>query len=52
MGQLTRDPIKVSSSQGESKVMMTSEGFSPLFSVVVPNAIRGEKLARGIILVW
>lgn len=43
---LTRDPIKVSSSQDESKVMMTSEGFSPLFSVVVPNAIRGEKLAR------
>ena len=25
---------------------MTSEGFSPLFSVVVPNAIRGDKLAR------
>jgi PmbA protein len=25
---------------------MTSEGFSPLFSVVVPNAVKGEKLAR------
>jgi len=26
---------------------MTSDGFSPLFSVVVPSAISGEKLARG-----
>ncbi len=25
---------------------MTSEGFSPLFSVVVPTAIKGEKLVR------
>lgn len=44
---LTRDPIKIESSSAESAVMMTSEGFSPLFSVVVPNAIKGEKLARG-----
>ena len=27
-------------------MLMTSEGFSPLFSVVVPNAVKGEKLAR------
>ena len=26
---------------------MTSGGFSPLFSVVVPSAIKGERLARG-----
>ena len=26
---------------------MTSDGFSPLFSVVVPSAIKGERLARG-----
>ena len=44
--QLTRDPIKVDSSEDESPVLMTSEGFSPLFSVVVPNAVKGEKLAR------
>ena len=44
--KLTRDPIKVDSSLDESPVLMTSEGFSPLFSVVVPNAIRGDKLAR------
>ena len=43
---LTRDPIKVETSGNDSVVMMTSEGFSPLFSVVVPNAIRGEKLVR------
>lgn len=44
--KLTRDPIKVDTSLDESPVLMTSEGFSPLFSVVVPNAIRGDKLAR------
>jgi len=44
--KLTRDPIKVDTSSDESPVLMTSEGFSPLFSVVVPNAIRGDKLAR------
>ncbi len=44
--RLTRDPIKVESVSDESPIIMTSEGFSPLFSVVVPNAIRGEKLAR------
>ena len=46
LAKLTRDPIKVDSSLDESPVLMTSEGFSPLFSVVVPNAIRGDKLAR------
>jgi len=44
--KLTRDPIKVGSIQDETPVLMTSEGFSPLFSVVVPNAVKGEKLAR------
>jgi PmbA protein len=44
--KLTRNPIKVDSIQDESPVLMTSEGFSPLFSVVVPNAVKGEKLAR------
>ena len=44
--KLTRDPIKVDSVKDESPVLMTSEGFSPLFSVVVPNAVKGEKLAR------
>lgn len=43
---LTRNPIKVATPDDDSMVMMTSEGFSPLFSVVVPNAIRGEKLVR------
>ena len=43
---LTRDPVKVESLEDESPVLMTSEGFSPLFSVVVPNAVKGEKLAR------
>ena len=44
--QLTRDPIKVDAMDDDSPILMTSEGFSPLFSVVVPNAIKGEKLAR------
>ena len=44
--KLTRDPIKVDSIQDETPVLMTSEGFSPLFSLVVPNAVKGEKLAR------
>ncbi|HII36923.1 MAG TPA: TldD/PmbA family protein [Candidatus Poseidoniaceae archaeon] len=44
--KLTRNPIKVETPDDDSVVMMTSEGFSPLFSVVVPNAIRGEKLVR------
>ncbi len=43
---LTRNPIKVDSKQGDSPILMTSEGFSPLFSVIIPSAIKGEKLAR------
>ena len=44
--KLTRNPIKVESAKEDSPVLMTSEGFSPLFSVVVPTAVKGEKLAR------
>jgi PmbA protein len=44
--QATRETI----SGGETEdcpILMTSDGFSPLFSVVVPTAIKGERLARG-----
>ena len=44
--QLTRDPIKVEAPEDDSPILMTSEGFSPLFSVVVPTAVKGEKLVR------
>lgn len=44
--KLTRDPIKVESNDIDSPVILTSEGFSPLFSVVVPTAIKGDKLVR------
>ncbi|RAH13150.1 MAG: hypothetical protein CMB20_005260 [Methanobacteriota archaeon] len=44
--QITRDKIKGGDTE-DCPVMMTSDGFSPLFSVVVPSAISGERLARG-----
>lgn len=44
--QVTRDKIKGGETE-DCPVLMTSDGFSPLFSVVVPSAISGEKLARG-----
>ena len=44
--QVTRDKIKGGDTE-DCPVLMTSDGFSPLFSVVVPSAISGEKLARG-----
>ncbi|MBT60780.1 MAG: hypothetical protein CMA63_04415 [Euryarchaeota archaeon] len=44
--QKTRGPIEVSSNAHDAPVLMTSEGFSPLFSMVVPTAVRGDRLAR------
>ena len=44
--QKTRGPIEVNSEAHDTPVLMTSEGFSPLFSMVVPTAIRGDRLAR------
>ena len=42
----TQNPIEVESGAMDSPVLMTSEGFSPLFSMVVPPAMMGEKLVR------
>ena len=44
--QITREKIPGGETQ-DCPVLMTSDGFSPLFSVVVPSAIKGERLARG-----
>ena len=44
--QKTRGPIEVNSEAHDTPVLMTSEGFSPLFSMVVPSAIRGDRLVR------
>ena len=44
--QITRGPIEVNSEPHEAPVLMTSEGFSPLFSMVVPTAVRGDRLVR------
>ncbi|MBT4066592.1 MAG: TldD/PmbA family protein [Euryarchaeota archaeon] len=44
--QITRNKIPGGETQ-DCPVLMTSDGFSPLFSVVVPAAIKGERLARG-----
>ena len=44
--QITRNKIPGGDTQ-DCPVLMTSDGFSPLFSVVVPSAIKGERLARG-----
>ena len=44
--QITRDKIKGGPTE-DCPVLMTSDGFSPLFSVVVPSAIKGERLAKG-----
>lgn len=44
--QVTRDKIKGGDTE-DCPVLMTSDGFSPLFSVVVPSAISGERLAKG-----
>ena len=44
--QITRQKIAGGETE-DCPVLMTSDGFSPLFSVVVPSAIKGERLARG-----
>ena len=44
--QITREKIAGGETE-DCPVLMTSDGFSPLFSVVVPSAIKGERLARG-----
>jgi PmbA protein len=44
--QVTRGPIEVDSQPQDTPVLMTSEGFSPLFSMVVPTALRGDRLVR------
>jgi len=44
--QVTQNPLKVESQAIETPVLLTSEGFSPLFSMVVPPAMSGEKMVR------
>ena len=44
--QKTRGPIEVNTEAHDTPVLMTSEGFSPLFSMVVPSAVRGDRLVR------
>ena len=44
--QITRDKIKGGETE-DCPVLLTSDGFSPLFSVVVPSAVNGERLAKG-----
>ena len=44
--QITQKPIEVESEAVNTPVVLTSEGFSPLFSMVVPPAITGEKMVR------
>ena len=44
--QITRKLISGVKTE-ETPVLMTSDGFSPLFSVMVPTAIKGENLAKG-----
>ncbi len=44
--QVTQNPLQVESQPVDTPVLMTSEGFSPLFSMVVPSAMTGEKMVR------
>lgn len=44
--QVTQNPLEVESEAVDSPVLLTSEGFSPLFSMVVPPALTGEKIVR------
>jgi len=44
--QVTQNPLEVESEPVDAPVLMTSEGFSPLFSMVVPPALTGEKMVR------
>ncbi|DAC21689.1 MAG TPA: hypothetical protein D7H91_03830, partial [Candidatus Poseidoniales archaeon] len=44
--QVTQNPLRMESEANDTPVLMTSEGFSPLFSMVVPSAMTGEKMVR------
>lgn len=44
--QMTRGKISGFETE-DCPVLMTSDGFSQIFSVVVPSAVKGERLARG-----
>ena len=44
--QVTQNPLRLDSEAHGAPVLMTSEGFSPLFSMVVPPAMTGEKMVR------
>lgn len=44
--QVTQNPLRIESGAEEAPVLFTSEGFSPLFSMVVPPALTGEKMVR------
>jgi len=44
--QITRNTID-SGEVSDCPVLMTAEGFSPLFSMVVPSALIGERMAQG-----
>ena len=44
--QITRDRVEGGES-ADCPVLLTPGGFAPLFSMVVPTAVTGERLARG-----
>ena len=44
--QATRNPIEFDAGPLDTPILFTSEGFAPLFSMVVPPALSGEKIAR------
>ena len=44
--QVTQNPLRLDSEAHDAPVLLTSEGFSPLFSMVVPPAMTGEKMVR------
>ncbi|RJU90874.1 MAG: TldD/PmbA family protein [Candidatus Poseidoniales archaeon] len=44
--QITQHPIAMDSGAVDAPVLFTSEGIAPLFSMVVPPAMTGEKLVR------
>jgi len=44
--KITRDPLPDGQEATDTPVLMSGDGFSPLFSMVVPTALTGEKIAR------
>ena len=44
--QVTQNPLRLDSEAHDAPILLTSEGFSPLFSMVVPPAMTGEKMVR------